>query len=631
MSLESTVSSFAFVREWHDEFLTLFPHRGDYLWATHPDPGQKPTWKTESRHLLSDRLIAQGRHLYGVRFGQATQYLLIDIDIGSPYHPCHDEFAIRRILNALEPLGITTAVAIQSSDRQGIHLYLPLSEPHTCWAIALAVATLIENVGYSLKSGQVELYPNPKPFSSSCTLYGGHRLPLQRGSYLLNADWQPMFTTPAAFVRQWRCAQVKNEVDPQVLKQVLATCPRKHLGLRSKGEKYLNDLNTDIEPGWTATGQTNFLLGKIANRERVFHHVVWGGEPLSSGALVETIVQTARSLPGFTQYCRHQTDLEVRATQWAKAAEQRYYPYGSKFITRSSATAVPADRPTWNQQQSQSAQQRITGAIAQMLQQNCLPAQATSRYRALKTFGIGSTTLDKYQHLWHPNHLQACSIDHRELLPPPLESHPSDAETADRDRLNSAVGEQSHTTKTNKLALESTSVDRDWWQEIEPPSLAAAAWQWLEVASSFGCVDWLAFISLPPNYRPEDLHWWIFDDAIALMCNEDESNENAVRLDVAMQEIPIEAWQRVRSQPSPTQAIATDSIALTSGIAQAKNDFVARLIQQGLDPYRYGRCRQCDQPIRIPGLDHNLCAGECGWVVDLEWFAWYYSGERRAT
>ena len=31
-----------------DAFLNLFPHRFDFIYAEHPDPGERPDWKTES-------------------------------------------------------------------------------------------------------------------------------------------------------------------------------------------------------------------------------------------------------------------------------------------------------------------------------------------------------------------------------------------------------------------------------------------------------------------------------------------------------------------------------------------------------------------------------------------------------
>jgi hypothetical protein len=70
-------SKFQSVQELDNEFLRLFPHRYDYIWAVHPNPGAKPDWQTETRHPLADRTIQQGSQLYGVRFGTETSYALI--------------------------------------------------------------------------------------------------------------------------------------------------------------------------------------------------------------------------------------------------------------------------------------------------------------------------------------------------------------------------------------------------------------------------------------------------------------------------------------------------------------------------------------------------------------------------
>ncbi|HEY9657577.1 MAG TPA: hypothetical protein V6C65_03870, partial [Allocoleopsis sp.] len=116
---------FEFIPQLEDDFLQLFPFRHHFLWAKHPDPGQRPQWKTEDRHPLSDRLMRQASSLYGVRFGEFTHYLMLDIDRRSAYHPCRNPLAISEILAALEPLNLIAYVAVSSSDSGGIHLYFP--------------------------------------------------------------------------------------------------------------------------------------------------------------------------------------------------------------------------------------------------------------------------------------------------------------------------------------------------------------------------------------------------------------------------------------------------------------------------------------------------------------------------
>jgi hypothetical protein len=73
-----------------EPFSTLFPHRFDFIYAEHAQPGQSPNWQTESRYPLSDRVLDQGGFLYGVRFGSQTAYCVLDIDIDSFYHPQQD-------------------------------------------------------------------------------------------------------------------------------------------------------------------------------------------------------------------------------------------------------------------------------------------------------------------------------------------------------------------------------------------------------------------------------------------------------------------------------------------------------------------------------------------------------------
>ncbi|HEY9640700.1 MAG TPA: hypothetical protein V6C57_09455, partial [Coleofasciculaceae cyanobacterium] len=103
-------SKFVYVSE-DISFLALFPHRFDYIYAEHSQPGQSPNWQTESRYPLSDRVLSEGAYLYGVRFAADTQYCLLDIDRGSAYHPARDPLAIGRIQSALELLGLVSHLA----------------------------------------------------------------------------------------------------------------------------------------------------------------------------------------------------------------------------------------------------------------------------------------------------------------------------------------------------------------------------------------------------------------------------------------------------------------------------------------------------------------------------------------
>jgi hypothetical protein len=412
-----SAKQFGYVNEWDDQFLALFPHRYDYIWAEHPHSDAEVNWQTETRHPLSDRLIRQGSYLYGVRFGAQTQYCLLDIDASSLYHPNRDPFAVGRIAGALEALGLVEFIICTSSYSGGLHLYFPFFQAQSSWQLAIAVATLLENAGFKLVPGQLEVFPNPKPYIADGTpsLFNAHRLPLQTGSYLLNDAFQPIWSTQQTFVDRWHFAQSRNDLDTKALKQILKQAKRRLYRVSGKAEKFINDLNAEIEVGWTGPGQTNRLLGRITMRTYIFHHVLSGGQPLEGSALVEEIVETARSLPGYREWCQHQHEIEHRAEEWARCIQSsHYFHYGDekgKFKAKSEELDAAIDHsPSWNQQQSESARDRIRTAIADLLEKGTLPTNATARFKALIQYKIGGGSLYRHRDLWHPNFLNHASF-----------------------------------------------------------------------------------------------------------------------------------------------------------------------------------------------------------------------------
>lgn len=479
---------FQAVPESENEFLQLFPHRFDYIWAPHPAPGEAVAWKTESRHPLSDRLITQGSYLYGVRFGAETNYCLLDIDCTSSYHPQQDPFAISRLLAALEVIGLVRSVVCTSSMSGGLHLYFPLPQAQKSWQLAIAVATVLENAGYFLKPGQLELFPDPKPYCAGGAIpqFNAHRLPLQLGFYLLNSDFQPIWSTQQSFVQHWRLAQQQNAVNATDLQRVIKQAKRTQYRVSGKADKFLNDLNAEIEQGWTGFGQTNRLLGRIAMRTYIFEHLVTGGEPLTGQKLVAAIVKTARSLPGFAEFCRHQHELEQRAVEWADCIERsHYFPYGTASGKFKALATTPASRtehdqehaPTWNQQQSTAARSRIQAAIADLLETGTLPSSATERFQRLTSYGIGGGSLYRHRDLWHPANLVP------EPDAQPVEN-PPDPPTLNSDIEGDADWQSPSMSLTSLFAESGRNVPVDLgFAAIVPPKTAIAGSNSLETLS----------------------------------------------------------------------------------------------------------------------------------------------------
>jgi hypothetical protein len=391
-----------------DPFLALFPHRFDYIFATVPQPGHSPSWQTERRHPLTDRLIDQSAFLYGVRFGSQTRYCLLDIDWGSAYHPRRDPLAIDRIRAALEPLGLVSSFACSSSDSGGIHLYFPFGIPLKSWELAHVVVALLEQAGFKVAPGQLEVFPNPKPYivEGQPGLFNAHRLPLQVGSYLLDDQFEPIWSDRSLFIQQWQFCQSKNDINELALRRILKQRKRNCYRVSGKAEKFLTDLNTEIEPGWTGRGQTNYLLGRIAMRCYVFHHLLTGEPPLEGEALVDQIVAIAINLPGYKDWCNHQSELVDRATDWARSVENsHYFHYGlskGKYKSKQTATEPDPNSINWNQQQLEQARERIRTTVESLQQNHQLPDGITARFKLLTQSGISGRSLYRHKDLWHP-------------------------------------------------------------------------------------------------------------------------------------------------------------------------------------------------------------------------------------
>lgn len=403
---KNKATGFGSVTERDNPFLALWPHRFDYLFAPHPNPDDKPDWQTESRHPLNDRLILQGSYLYGVRMGTKTRYAVLDIDAGSPYSPRRDPLAVKRICAALEPLGLVEHIVITSSRNGGIHIYFPFDLELPSWQIAIAIAALLENAGFKIMAGWLEVFPNRKSYSEQPTLFNGHRLPLQQGSYLLNEELSPLVASAThgeqMFTRQWQQAIRRNDICEQTLAQTIKEAKRNAYQVSNKAEKFLNDLHADIEPGWSGKGQTNELLGRIALRSYVFGHVLYAPAPLTSEDLVTDIVRIAKSLPGYTEFCGHQHEIEKRARDWAKQVEKdsRYYPYRNGRAPKKNNDGL-----SWNDQQRLAARDRIRAAAVALFREDKWPEGITARYKALCAAGISGRTIYAHKDLWHPDHL----------------------------------------------------------------------------------------------------------------------------------------------------------------------------------------------------------------------------------
>jgi hypothetical protein len=387
----------------------LFPYPWQAIVApTPPDASQKPAWQTLTQYPLKPRALwaywQDAAQLVGVRFGATTTYGLIDLDALSLHHPIRDRRALTTLQAALASIGIYQTLLLRSSWNGGLHLYIPLPEAVPTFGLAVALKHCLEAHHLPLQAGQLEVFPNVKRYSKAgeYSEYNAHRLPLQpgSGSVLLSDRLQPLPSNLSSFFQQWDQAAAAQDLEQ--LHQALAQTKKQHqyrsYHRRSNTALWRQELETEIEQGWTGPGQTNHLLKTIGCYGVVF-------QSLSGEALTHYIERTAIHSPGYQEWCQHQHEIHRRAQEWAAAAENYYWPLGTspKRDRSLHPTTAANNIVNFNQKRAEDAQVRIKQAVLKLTQQGQLPDGLTTRAQAIASLAQCShSTLQKYKELWHP-------------------------------------------------------------------------------------------------------------------------------------------------------------------------------------------------------------------------------------
>ncbi|MBD2097663.1 hypothetical protein H6F90_21425 [Trichocoleus sp. FACHB-591] len=408
----------------------LFP----YLWQaiiapTPANANQKPAWQTLTQYPLKPRSLwtywQDAAQLVGVRFGATTTYGLIDLDAFSLHHPTRDRQALTTLRAALASIGMHQTVLLRSSWNGGLHLYIPLPEAVPTFGLAIALKYCLEAHHLPLQAGQLEVFPNVKRYSKAgeYSEYNAHRLPLQpsSGSVLLSDTLQTLPSDLPSFFQQWDQAAAAQDL--KQLHQAIAAAKKQHqyrsYNRRSNVALWQQELENEMEQGWTGPGQTNHLLKTIGCYGVVF-------QSLSGEALAHYIEHTAIKSPGYREWCQHQHEISRRAQEWATAVENYYWPLGTppKRDRSLSLTTAANNIVNFNQKRAEDAQARIKQAVLELTQQGQLPDRPTARAQAIASLAQCShTTLQKHKKLWHP---ERCVIEPLETVaaasqPPALE------------------------------------------------------------------------------------------------------------------------------------------------------------------------------------------------------------------
>ncbi len=395
-------------------FTQYYNHAWDFI------KKEEGTWTSINEYPISPREIwdkHQDTHqIIGLRFGSTTKHITIDIDRKGIYHPSKDPQPIKTITGALESIGLCRQVCIQSSDSEGIHLIFPLPEPLPTFKTACLVKATLEAAGLEIKSGQLEVFPNPKRYAKNgqTSNYNGVRLPLQpnSGSYLLDDDLNIISDSVEDFLDQMDWAAEGQDIE--TFSSLLDLAYEEYKGKKSwkkdgksrKAQEWEKALEQIVSKGWTGYHQTNYLLPKFVAYCIVFQQCV-------GAKLREAVKDAVINAPGYSQWCRHQHEIDKRVEEVCYYTERNeYYLKYCNFPNRSSNYNQTYNRHSSNQR-TLDIEKRISETVAHLEANGELPQQVALRREVIiktakekygKGFSIRTLGQKKYLVLWHPKH-----------------------------------------------------------------------------------------------------------------------------------------------------------------------------------------------------------------------------------
>ena len=393
------------------QLLKLFPPSFDFICAKATPGGTNPDWHTRDRYRLTHaeliRKWADPATIIGLRPLKDTQKLTIDIDRSSKYHAFNNSQLYQELIDCLAEIGLCDGEIVRSSASGGHHLIFVLSETINSFDLACLLYLYLEERGFGVATGQLELFPNVKSFNSN---FNAVRLPFQEGSELLESDFNIVTQSHEENMAYLVSRIENNSNDLDLLKATIRKRRKDFKKLykqfNSLGntniQEWYRDWSETIDMGWTANGQTNDLLGVYCKFSIVFEGII---NPVQLWEQVKTKVLAAS---GYEKFCEHQHEIDRRIREWVRCTLKRYFPLGSRGQINSNGEYQSSPRPR-STVRTEDVRRRIQDAITLIGQQlGNLPQKLTDRLSAIIAAskelgqGLSKNTLYKscYKVLW---------------------------------------------------------------------------------------------------------------------------------------------------------------------------------------------------------------------------------------
>lgn len=320
----------------HGRLLRLVMPNGVYAWLEWPPDSS--TWLSRNRGLLQPKILKVGYPVAVRPHRYRAHFLVLDVDIGSPYHPSQDPSAIDRICGLLADHGIERLLRVRSSSSGGLHLWAPLPAQGTR-ELARWLEQRITAGGFHVAKGHLELFPN---LAHPGKAHNGIRLPLiAPDSWILDDDLQPVHQSIERLCDEWSACLACNEE----FTVGLASPPPPPSGVRGgRPAEAWERLNK----GWSGHGQTWSLAYDAA--------FIAACEGLRGVALHSRMCKLMAQAPGCQAWSKHWP--EIASGKYGAGLAKYYSQKGAEYAAsrRQAPTVLKATKekrdPLYNQNKS---------------------------------------------------------------------------------------------------------------------------------------------------------------------------------------------------------------------------------------------------------------------------------------
>ena len=299
-----------------------------------------------------------------------TNWVVLDIDEGSRYHPLSEEGeGVEPVLEALEGIGLKVGLEFQSSTTGGMHIWFPIKNAVGTWDLAVAIQHALTDAGLEIKNGILEVRPNKKSFNSQ---YQAIRAPLTGEGNALFIEDIGLTEELAVLKPEWTKAKEINQFIPTGECNRNDSCSSNRRG-QGNNQGKLIQAQERVKTGFTGRGQTNEL--KLACLQVA--RLIEGLETIEE--IRVRVIELLTQAPGFEKYCSHKREIR-----------------SGKYLTKGELEKALDLRPggyenTWkekaNQKRHEQARARAEKLLTDLQRNEYLLPDVSSAFRLARTMG----------------------------------------------------------------------------------------------------------------------------------------------------------------------------------------------------------------------------------------------------